>query len=259
MVMDNKVERKNELASDFDIEDYKKLIDELEELADVKYREFHVKLIPGVECKFLGVRVPILRKVARRLIKGDFRGFIKCVNERYSEDNIYEMNMLLGMVIGLAKMDFDERLSLLDEFVPKIDNWAVCDIVVGDLKAIKKNNEKMYEYIQKYLNSDKEYELRFAIVVLMQYFINEDYIDAILQIYDNIRHDGYYVKMAVAWAISVCFVKFREKTLEFLKCSNLDDFTYNKSLQTVRESNRVSKEDKDMVKRIRRKAISHKI
>ena len=117
----------------------------------------------------------------------------------------------------------------------------------------------MYEYIQKYLNSDKEYELRFAIVVLMQYFINEDYIDAILQIYDNIRHDGYYVKMAVAWAISVCFVKFREKTLEFLKCSNLDDFTYNKSLQKVRESNRVSKEDKDMVKRIRRKAISHKI
>ena len=100
--------------------------------------------------------------------------------------------------------------------------------------------------------SDKEYELRFAIVVLMQYFIDEDHIDAILQIYDNIRHDGYYVKMAVAWAISVCFVKFRDKTLEFLKYSNLDDFTYNKSLQKVRESNRVSKEDKDMVKRMRR-------
>lgn len=250
--MDNRENIKNKLVSDFGMEEYKELIEELEELADVEYQEFHGKLIPGVESKLLGVRVPILRKVARRLAKGDFRGFIRCVNERFLDDNIYEVNMLLGMVIGLAKMEFEERLCYLDKFVPKIDNWAVCDIVVGDLKSIEKNKDKMYAYIQKYLKSDREYEVRFAVVVLMQYFIDEDHIDDILYIYNNVKHDGYYVKMAVAWAISVCFVKFRNKTLEFLGNSNLDNFTYNKTLQKIRESNRVSKEDKDMVKRMKR-------
>lgn len=250
--MDNRENIKNKLVSDFGMEEYKELIEELEELADVEYQEFHGKLIPGVESKLLGVRVPILRKVARRLAKGDFRGFIRCVNERFLDDNIYEVNMLLGMVIGLAKMEFEERLCYLDKFVPKIDNWAVCDIVVGDLKSIEKNKDKMYAYIQKYLKSDREYEVRFAVVVLMQYFIDEDHIDDILYIYNNVKHDGYYVKMAVAWAISVCFVKFRDKTLDFLKCCNLDDFTYNKTLQKIRESNRVSKEDKEMAKKMKR-------
>ena len=157
----------------------------------------------------------------------------------------------MGMVIGLAVMDFDERLSLLDIFVPIIDNWAVCDIAIGDLKSVKKNKDKMYEYVQKYLNSDREYEVRFAVVVLMQYFIEDDYIDKVLQIYDNVEHEGYYVKMAVAWAISVCFVKYRKLTIEYLNNSNLDNFTYNKALQKIRESNRVSKEDKEWAKKMK--------
>lgn len=251
-VKDNRIDIAYKAVGEFGMVEFDRLLEELNGLTDEKYREFHSKLIPGVESKFLGIRVPILRKVARKLVKGDFRGFIRCTDERFVEDNIYEVNMLLGMVIGLAKMEFEERLCYLDKFVPKIDNWAVCDITVGDMKSIKKNKDKMYEYVQKYLNSDREYEVRFAVVVLMQYFTDEDYIDAIFQIYDNIRHDGYYVKMAVAWAISVCFVKFRNKTLDFLDASNLDDFTYNKSLQKIRESNRVCKEDKDIVKRMKR-------
>ena len=251
-VKDNRIDIAYKAVGEFGMVEYDRLLEELNGLVDKKYREFHSKLIPGVESKFLGIRVPILRKVARKLVKGDFRGFIRCADERFAEDNIYEVNMLLGMVIGLAKMEFEERLCYLDKFVPKIDNWAVCDIVVGDLKSIEKNKDKMYAYIQKYLKSDREYEVRFAVVVLMQYFIDEDHIDDILYIYNNVKHDGYYVKMAVAWAISVCFVKFRNKTLEFLGNSNLDNFTYNKTLQKIRESNRVSKEDKDMVKRMKR-------
>ena len=243
--------KKVEEYSDFNLEKYNELIEELNALADCKYREFHSKLIPGINSKLLGVRVPILRKVARRLAKGDFRGFIECAKSRYNEDNIYEINMLMGMVIGLAVMDFDERLSLIDIFVPIIDNWAVCDIAIGDLKSVKDNKSKIYEYIQKYLNSDREYEVRFAVVVLMQYFIEDDYIEKVLQIYDNVEHEGYYVKMAVAWAISVCFVKYRELTMEYLYNNNLDDFTYNKSLQKIRESNRVSKEDKEWAKKMK--------
>ena len=232
---------------EFGENEYNELISEIKVLADTKYREFHSKLIPGIASEFLGVRVPVLRKVAKKIANEDIRGFLSIAKE----SNIYEIIMLYGMVIGLAKMDFNEKLLCLDKFVPKIDNWAVCDICVGDMKDIKKNKFIMFEYLQKYINSNKEYELRFAIVVLMQYFIEDEYIDKVLEIYNNIKHDGYYVKMAVAWGVSICFVKYREKTITYLRdldnCK-LDKFTYNKSLQKIRESNRVSKEDKDMVK-----------
>ncbi len=111
----------------------------------------------------------------------------------------------------------------------------------------------MYEFLQSYLVSDREYELRFAAVVLMQYYITEDYIDTVLDWYGKICVDAYYVKMAVAWGLSVCFVKFRDKTLAFLQNCDIDRFTYNKAIQKIRESYRVSEEDKEMLKEMKKK------
>ncbi len=216
---------------------------QIEEKADEKYRQFHAKLLPGLESEFLGVRVPELRKIAKEICKGDWRGFVEAVKD----SKVYEMNMLCGMVTALAKCEFSEKLMYVEKFIPCINNWAVCDIVCGDMKAVKKHRQEMYEFLKARLVSNEEYELRFAIVILMQYFMNEEYIEKVLQIYDEIRHDGYYVKMAVAWGVSVCFVHFRDKTLAYLEHCNLDDFTYNKSIQKIRESYRVSKEDKVML------------
>lgn len=227
---------------------YEMLIDEIKNLADEQYRKFHGALIPGVKVEFLGVRVPKLRVLAKRITREDWREFL---NE-YQDSNIYEVIMLYGMVMAEAKCGFEEKLSYVEKFVPRIDNWAVCDIVSGDLKDIKKHQERMYKFLQPYLNSEKEYELRFAVVVLMQYYITEEYIDLVLDWYGKIHHEGYYVKMAVAWGISVCFVKFRGKTLEFLKNCNIDTFTYNKAIQKMRESCRVSTEDKEMLRELRR-------
>lgn len=234
----------------FTEEDLKRVDDSLRELADETYRQFHGKLIPGVDTVFYGVRVPALRKLARKLIKEDWRGFV----EMAEDSGIYEMNMLCGMVTALAKCDFEEKLSYVGKFIPHIDNWAVCDIVCGDLKDVKKNRERMFEFLQPYLSSDQEYEVRFAVVILMQYYMTEEYINTVLKIYDGIRHDGYYVKMAVAWGISICFIKFRNETLRFLASCNLDDFTYNKSIQKMTESYRVSKEDKEMLRSLKRPA-----
>ena len=117
----------------------------------------------------------------------------------------------------------------------------------------KKNQKRMYEFLQSYLVSDREYELRFAAVVLMQYYITEDYIDTVLDWYGKICVDAYYVKMAVAWGLSVCFVKFRDKTLAFLQNCDIDRFTYNKAIQKIRESYRVSEEDKEMLKEMKKK------
>lgn len=227
---------------------YEMILDEIKGLADEEYKNFHGSLIPGVKTEFLGVRVPKLRTVAKRIIKEDWRRFL----EEYENSNIYEIIMLYGMVMAGARCDFEEKLCYVEKFVPKIDNWAVCDVICGDLKAVKKNQKRMYEFLQPYLSSEKEYELRFAVVMLMQYYITEDYIDTVLEWYGKVHHDAYYVKMAVAWGLSVCFVKFRDKTLKFLENCKIDKFTYNKALQKMRESYRVSTEDKEMLKEMKK-------
>lgn len=232
----------------FTREDLKKVDENLREMADEKYREFHSRLIPGVESIFYGVRVPALRKLARQLVKEDWRGFV----ELAKDSSVYEFNMLCGMVCALAKCDFEEKLEYMEKFIPSINNWAVCDIVCGDLKDVKNHQERMYEFILPYLESQKEYEVRFAVVILMQYFVTDEYINDVLKIYDDIRHKGYYVKMAVAWGISICYVKYRDITLEYLASCNLEDFTYNKSVQKMIESFRVSREDKEMLRSMKR-------
>lgn len=232
----------------FTREDLKKVDESLREMADEKYREFHSRLIPGVETVLYGVRVPDLRKLARQLTKEDWREFV----ELTKDSSVYELNMLCGMVCALAKCDFEEKLEYVEKFIPSINNWAVCDIVCGDLKDVKDHQERMYEFIMPYLESQKEYEVRFAVVILMQYFVTDKYINDVLKIYDDIRHKGYYVKMAVAWGISICYVKYRDITLEYLASCNLDDFTYNKSVQKMIESFRVSREDKEMLRSMKR-------
>lgn len=229
-------------------EEFNRLDIRLQELADESYRKFHGKLIPNVDTVFYGVRVPTLRKLAKELIRQDWRGFVGLA----CGCGIYEMNMLCGMVIALAKCDFSEKLRYMSRFIPCIDNWAVCDIVCGDMKDVKKHPEQMREFIEPYLSSDSEYEVRFAVVILMQYFISEEYMDDLFECFDRIRHDGYYVKMAVAWAVSVCFVKQRQATISYLSACNLDDFTYNKSIQKMIESFRVSEEDKNLLRGMRR-------
>ena len=119
-------------------------------------------------------------------------------------------------------------------------------------KFMKKDMDYWFKYLLKYLESNKEYEIRFAVVSFLDYFISEEYIREILKILGSIKHEGYYVKMAVAWAVSVCYVKFPERTWELLEGYELDDFTHQKSIQKIRESFRVSKEEKDRLLTLRR-------
>lgn len=228
------------------------------EKMDSGYKAFNEKLVPGTGAT-IGVRVPQVRAVAKELAKGDFRRLLEEMEAAEADGFYQEELMIQGMVIGYADMPLEERFSHLDKYVPRINSWAVCDCGNSTLKFLKKEPEQGYAYVCKYLASDKEYELRFAVVTLMEYFITENYIDELLSIYSRIRHDGYYVKMAVAWAVSVCYVKFPEKILELLKKDSaenggLDTWTHNKAIQKIRESRRVSAEDKEMLNRLKRKA-----
>ena len=233
----------------FNQENYNSLFKKLTELSEKKFKKFNDSLIPNVEINSIGVRTPYLRKTAKEILRDDYMGFI----EFCKDDKIHEIIMLRAMVIAQAKCDFSEKLKLAADFVPKINNWAVCDIFCGDFKDAKNHLPKTFEFLQKYINSKKEYEIRFGAVMLLDYFLNNEYIDEVLKIYGGIKHEGYYVKMAVAWGISIAFIKQREKTLAFLKNNNLDDFTFNKSIQKIRESFRVSPEDKVMLFEMRKK------
>lgn len=223
------------------------IIEELEALADMKYKEFHSALLPGTN-NILGVRIPQLRILAKRLAKQDnWRPFIENSDTQY-----YEETMLQGMIIGLAQMDLEERLKYIQLFIPRIDNWAVCDIFCGELKTtVRKAKEAVWQFMQPYLKSKEEFEIRFGIVMLFHY-IDEEHIDSLLTYADQFNHEAYYARMAMAWMLSICFVKFPERTMQYLQQSKLDNWTYNKALQKTIESFRVDKEKKEVLRSMKR-------
>lgn len=223
-----------------------KLIQELYKKADAKYQEFHSSLCPNTN-NIIGVRIPILRDMAKKIAKENPQEFLKQINTQH-----YETIMLYGMVIGYMKEELEIRKKYLDRFVPKINNWAICDCSVSTYKFTKQNQKEMFEYLQKYIHSNKEFEIRFAVIMLMDYYLTDEYIDDIFQILENIKHEGYYVKMGVAWALSVAFVKYEDKTMYFLQNNILDDFTYNKALQKIIESNRVPKQKKEEIRKMKK-------
>lgn len=222
------------------------LREELKSLSDEKYREFHSKLCPNVN-NIIGVRVPQLRELAKRISKQKPLEFL----DKYKPE-FYEEKMIYGLVIGYMKKDIKIRLKYLDIFVPLIDNWAICDCCCSTYKFTNQNSDEIWKYIQKYITSKNEFELRFAVIMLMDYYLNDQYIDRVLKIYNSIKADEYYVKMGVAWGISVAYIKQRSKTEMFLKENNLDDFTFNKAIQKIIESNRVDFNEKTILKRMKR-------
>lgn len=220
-----------------------KIKEKLFELSDQKYKEFHSGLCPGTN-NIIGVRVPILRNYAKELAKkNEIEKLLKEIDNQY-----YEEIMLQGMLIGLEKQDFSSLQKQIEQFVPKIDNWAVCDVFCAGLKQTKKYKEEMWNFLQKYLKSNKEFEIRFGIVMILDYYIEEEYLEKTFSIFDSITSDAYYVQMAVAWAISICLIRFYNKTIKYLEKAKLDKFTYNKALQKAIESYRITKEQKEELK-----------
>lgn len=217
----------------------------LESLADKQYQKFHSALCPGTN-NIMGVRVPVLRKLAKEISNTQDRKYWRQIKDEY-----YEEIMLQGMLIGLVKSTFEEFLEDLRIWVPKIDNWAVCDVCTAGFKVISRNLEEMWNWIQPYLFSDREFEVRFAIVVLMDYYLLPEYIDKVLEKIETIpnqKQQGYYVKMAIAWLLSVSYVKFPQKTEEYFNQQHLDAFTYEKALQKIIESNRITEEQKEVIR-----------
>lgn len=216
------------------------LREELFNLQDLKYRDFHSALVPNIDKEqIIGVRLPELRKIGKKLTDNNF------------DWHYYEEIMLHGFYIGYAKLSYEERISLLTEFIPYINNWAVCDCVSSTLKFVNKNRSDFLEFLKPYMNSQKEYELRFAVVMLMDYYLDDKYLKFTVNYLSKIKSDYYYVNMAVAWALSVAFVKDSNLVLPLIENYVLEPFVHNKTISKICDSYRVDKPIKEKLKTYR--------
>lgn len=226
-------------------ENYKELINYLEENKDEKYGDFQSKLIKDDRVKLIGVRTPLLKKIAKYISKNDYEGFIKINKHQY-----FEENLLHGLILGNLKVEEEVLLKRIDEFMPYNDNWAINDLTCTGLKAFKKIP---FDVVFRFLKSKNPWEVRFGLILIIDFYIKEEHLNQIFDICDNIKSEEYYVKMGNAWLLSICYVKFPKQTYAYLKKCNLDKFTLNKTISKICDSYRVDKKDKEKVKLLRTK------
>lgn len=219
---------------------------ELEKLADEKYQKFASDLLPGVN-SVLGVRLPKLRTLAKQLSGKDWKENL----ERIS-DNTLEEVMLQGMMIGYIQCPTEERYSLIRDFVPKIDNWSVCDSFCCGLKFIESNKEEFFVFLQPYLTSKKEFEQRFGCVILLNYYIEKNWINKTIKALTQVKANGYYAKMALAWALAECYLSYPKKTLPVLTKGTKDKWIQQKAFQKILESRTITQEQEAEIRSLKK-------
>ena len=225
--------------------DYDKFLSYLFSLQDLEYKDFSEKLFQ-TKPNLIGIRVPVLKQIAKEISKSNYKMFLNSVKHNYVEEI-----MLHGLVIGYLKVDFKEIINYLDQFLIYNNNWSINDITCANLKIFKNNLDIGYLYICNLIKSDNDWNIRFGLVLLLDYYINDEYIDKVLDISIKIKSDEYYVKMANAWLLSKCYIYYKNKTLKYLNLDYLDEFTFKKAISKICDSYRVNKEDKDILKKMK--------
>lgn len=210
--------------------------------------EFYATLTPN--CKpALGVRIPKLRELAKKIAKDDYKSFL-----HNNPMDLLEMEMLQAFVIGYAKDNIDIILKYFEEFVPLVHDWAVNDGLCQTFKITKKYPKEVFAVLMKYKDSHREFEVRVVAVMLMSYYLTDDYISEVITILDSMYAKEYYAKMGIAWAFATVMAKYPDKCMAYFESDSchLDDWTYNKAIQKMIESYRVSDEIKEQVRRMKR-------
>ena len=224
-----------------------KVRETLEKLKNDKLKAFSSKLC-FTKYEMLGVSIVKLREMAKNFSEEEKKTYLNIdLNNK-----TFEEIMLYGLVLGYSKLSFDEFLTSFYKFLPYIDNWSICDSVVLSFKIINKNKKLFLSHLDKLFLSKDEFTLRVAFVILLGFYITDEYIDYVFEKCEQVLSDLYYVNMAKAWLLSVCFIKFSDKTFNFLKIAKIDDFTVNKTISKIRDSLRVSNDDKERILSLKR-------
>lgn len=219
--------------------------DELFKRKDEKYRDFQSKLIPTVDKNtVIGVRTPELRKLAKQLAKReDIDEFLKILPHEY-----FDENQLHGFLISEIK-DYNKCMEEVCRFLPFVDNWATCDQMSP--KIFKRHRQSLLDHIRKWIVSGHTYTIRFAIGMLMEHFLDEDFDAVYLEMASSVRSGEYYINMMTAWYFATALAKQYEKALPFIEERRLDLWTHNKAIQKSVESNRITPEQKAYLKSLK--------
>ncbi|MDR0889830.1 MAG: DNA alkylation repair protein [Oscillospiraceae bacterium] len=216
-------------------------------LAEPEYRAFHMRL-----CKtrypILGVRIPALRAIAKEICCGNWRAFSdSCAGESY------EQIMLEGFVLAGAKMPLEEKLARTADYIKKPDCWALTDCVVPSYRFRKQDLAQILAFFEPYLHSQEEFQLRFALIVLLDYFLVDEYAPWVAKTVAAVQHDGYYVNMARAWLLAELATDYDALTFSLLEGAQLDTFTHNQTISKLCDSRRIPDARKAYARSLRRK------
>ena len=216
-------------------------------LQDTAYRDFQGKLIPGLGAEtMIGVRTPELRKLAKELAKReDIRDFLKDLPHGY-----FDENQVHAFILSEEK-DFEKCMDELELFLPYVDNWATCDQMSP--KVFRKNKKDLLTAIKRWIESDQTYTVRFAIKMLMEHFLDEDFDPIYPEMVATVRSEEYYIRMMIAWYFATALAKRYDAVLPYLKQEKLDVWTHNKAIQKAVESYRITEEQKIYLKSLKRK------
>lgn len=216
------------------------------ELSDEKNADFSAKLTPGIDReKFLGVRIPASRKLAKEIIKeNEHKDFLNSLPHKYYDENILH-SILISEIKG-----YDECIKYIDEFLPYVDNWAVCDTMSP--KAFKNEHKRLMNDILRWVDSDQTYTIRFGLKILMAHFLDNDFKKEYLEIPAKIKSDEYYINMMIAWFYATALAKQWDSTIVYIENGVLDKWVHNKAIQKARESYRITAEQKEYLKSLKK-------
>ena len=218
---------------------------ELFALQDLKYRDFHSKLLPGIDKgSIIGIRTPVLRKFSKEYAEREEAGkFLQDLPHQY-----YEENNLHMMVITEIK-DYDKCLEEIKKFVPYINNWATCDLPLP--KCFGKHKEELLPQIREWIASDHTYTIRYGLGTLMSLYLDEDFKPEYLELAASVRSEEYYVNMMIAWYFATALAKQWEATVPYIEQRKLPQWVHRKTIQKAVESYRITPEQKTYLKSFR--------
>ena len=223
-----------------------KITKRLFELRDEKYRDFNASLIPNIDKeRVIGVRIPALRKIAKEIIKGEgIYAVISALPHIYLEEN-----HLHAFLISDIK-DFDTCILELDRFLPYVDNWSTCDSLRPRL--FRGNTDRLIPHIERWLRSEHTYTVRFAIEMLMVYYLGENFDKRYIDMVREVKSDGYYVNMMIAWYFATALAKRWDEAIKVIDDEGLATWVHNKTIQKALESYRVTDKHKEYLRNKRR-------
>ena len=225
----------------------KDILKELFKMQDKKYREMQIKIIPTVNPDtIIGVRTPELRSYAKSIIKENNLDFLNELPHQF-----FDENQLHAFIISQIK-DYEKCIYYINKFLPYVDNWATCDQMSP--KVFKKYPDELLKQIKTWINSKKDYTIRFGISMLMQHFLDDKFKEDYLEMIANIKSDEYYVNMMRSWFFATALAKQYDSTLPFLEKHKLDPWTHNKTIQKAVESYRITEKQKEYLKNLKLKS-----